>query len=69
MLPEMQELVEKYKPYVIWSDGDWESSPEYFGSKEFLAWLYNESPSKDYVVTNDRYLKVNRSMFLHQNFY
>ena len=29
--------------------------PEYFGSQEFLAWLFNESPSKDYVVTNDRW--------------
>ena len=24
-------------------------------STEFLAWLFNESPSKDYVVTNDRW--------------
>jgi len=54
MLPELKELVESFKPYVLWSDGDWEASSDYFGSKEFLAWLYNESPSKDYVVTNDR---------------
>ena len=58
MMPEMKELIEAYKPYVIWSDGDWESNPEYFGSEEFLAWLYNESPSKDYIVTNDRYLGI-----------
>jgi alpha-L-fucosidase len=54
MIPEMKELIEKYAPYVIWSDGDWEALPEYFGSEDFLAWLYNESPSKDYIVTNDR---------------
>ncbi len=54
MMPEMKELIEKYAPHVIWSDGDWETYPEYFGSEEFLAWLYNESPSKDYIVTNDR---------------
>ena len=54
MIPEMKELIEKYAPHVIWSDGDWETLPEYWGSEEFLAWLYNESPSKDYIVTNDR---------------
>jgi alpha-L-fucosidase len=54
MQPEMKELVERFKPHVLWSDGDWEASSEYFGSKEFLAWLYNESPVKDFIVTNDR---------------
>ena len=54
MLPELKELVTTYKPEIIWSDGDWEAKPEYFGSQSFLAWLYNESPSKDTVVTNDR---------------
>ena len=54
MLPEMMEMVTKYKPDVIWSDGDWEALPEYFGSQDFLAWLYNDSPVKDTVVVNDR---------------
>ena len=54
MLPELKELVTTYKPEVLWTDGDWMATPEYFGSKEFLAWLYNDSPSKDTVVTNDR---------------
>ena len=54
MQPEMKELVERFNPHVLWSDGDWEASSEYFGSKEFLAWLYNESEVKDTVVTNDR---------------
>lgn len=54
-IPEMKELIEKYKPLVLWSDGDWEASDEYWQSKEFLAWLYNESPVKDSIVTNDRW--------------
>ena len=56
MLPEIQELVTHYEPDILWSDGDWEASPGYFGSRDFLAWLYNDSPVKDSVVTNDRYL-------------
>lgn len=55
MLPEMKELVETFEPHVWWSDGDWEAHPEFWGSQEFLAWLYNESPVKDMVVTNDRW--------------
>jgi alpha-L-fucosidase len=39
---------------VLWSDGDWEADPDYFGSQEFLAWLYNDSPARDQIVTNDR---------------
>lgn len=55
ILPEMKELIETYEPHVLWSDGDWEANDTYWKSQEFLAWLYNDSPVKDYVVTNDRW--------------
>ena len=54
-IPELHELIEKYRPEVVWSDGDWEASDAYWKSKEFLSWLYNESPVKDTVVVNDRW--------------
>ncbi len=53
--PQMKELVSKYRPDVFWTDGDWEVSDEVWKSKEFLAWLYNESPVKNSVVTYDRW--------------
>ncbi|XP_046735105.1 alpha-L-fucosidase isoform X2 [Diprion similis] len=53
--PELLELVNNYHPEVIWSDGDWDASDTYWKSKEFLAWLYNDSPVKDTVVVNDRW--------------
>ncbi|XP_063986522.1 plasma alpha-L-fucosidase-like [Diachasmimorpha longicaudata] len=55
VIPEMHEIVEKYKPEVFWSDGDGGTSEEYWKSKEFIAYLYNDSPVRDTVVVNDRW--------------
>jgi alpha-L-fucosidase len=55
MWPQMKDLVNTYKPDVFWTDGEWDDSDSLFHSREFLAWLYNESPVKDRVVTYDRW--------------
>ncbi|KAK0177393.1 hypothetical protein PV328_001451 [Microctonus aethiopoides] len=53
--PEMLELINKYEPEVFWSDGEWEAPDTYWKSKEFLTWLFNDSPVKNTVVVNDRW--------------
>lgn len=54
-LPQIYDLINTYQPDVLWTDGDWESSSDYWMSKEFLAWLYNESPVRDKIVVTDRW--------------
>jgi alpha-L-fucosidase len=55
---QLKELVENYQPSLIFADGgEWDGSDEYWKTKEFLAWLYNDSPVKDEVVVNDRFAK------------
>lgn len=61
MIPQMKDIVNRYQPEVIFADGEWDYSSEELKSEEFLAWLYNESPVKDFVVVNDRWGKETRS--------
>ncbi|CAH1777897.1 unnamed protein product [Owenia fusiformis] len=55
LLPELIDLVTKYEPEVLWTDGHWDTDSTYWKSKEFLAWLYNKSPVRATVVINDRW--------------
>lgn len=56
-----------HRKQVVWSDGDWEAPDDYWASKEFIAWLYNDSPVRDTVVTNDRWGKD--TLCRHGDFY
>jgi alpha-L-fucosidase len=55
MFPQFKDLVTRYKPSIIFSDGEWELPSSEWHSPELLAWLFNQSPVKDDVVINDRW--------------
>lgn len=67
MIPQMKDLVLRYEPSLLWTDGEWERPSQDWRSTEFLAWLFNESPVKDEVAVNDRWGKETRST--HGGFY
>ena len=55
MWPQMKDLINTYRPDVFWTDGEWDAPDTLWKSKEFLTWLYNESPVKNSIVVNDRW--------------
>lgn len=55
MTPQFKDLVTRYKPSLIFSDGEWELPDTAWQSEALLAWLFNESPVKNDVVINDRW--------------
>lgn len=60
LIPMLKELVEKYQPATLFTDGEWEHTSDVWHSTEFLQWLYNESSVKDFIVPNDRWGKETR---------
>jgi len=67
MFPQFQDLVRRYGPDIIWSDGEWEMDWESWRSPELLAWLFNNAPNEKDLVINDRWGKGIRHK--HGGFY
>jgi len=51
-MAELVDLVEKYQPELIWSDGEWEASSDYWQSRKFLDWYSTKVKTG---VWNDRW--------------
>jgi alpha-L-fucosidase len=62
MLPQLKDLVQRYKPDIVWPDGEWDHPSTTWRSTEFLAWLFNESDAPKDVAVNDRWGKECRNV-------
>ena len=60
LFPQFKDVVTRYEPSIIFSDGEWDLTSAEWRSPELLAWLFNESTVKDEVVVNDRWGKDSR---------
>jgi alpha-L-fucosidase len=61
MIPQMKDLVTRYKPDILWTDGEWDKSSREWKSEEFLSWLFDDSAVKGNIVVNDRWGSETRS--------
>jgi len=58
LIPQLKELVSNYEPSLIFSDaGEWIYNDEFWKTKDFLSWLYNDSARNKEIVVNDRWFK------------
>ncbi|NQT88758.1 alpha-L-fucosidase [bacterium] len=64
--PQFKDVIAKYKPEVVFADGEWAMDYKAWRSEELLAWVFNESPVRDTIVLNDRWGKVRGK---HGSFY
>ena len=60
MIPQFKDVVTRYEPSLIFSDGEWDLPSSEWRSEEMLAWLFNETAVRDKVVVNDRWGKETR---------
>jgi alpha-L-fucosidase len=67
MIPQMKDLVTRYNPDVLWTDGEWEHKASTWKSTEFLSWLFNNSAVSKDIVVNDRW--GNDTKGKHGSFY
>lgn len=55
MIPQFKDVVTRYQPAIIFSDGEWDMASKDWKSEQLLAWLFNEPSCKKEVVINDRW--------------
>eukprot|EP01112_Ceratiomyxa_fruticulosa_P001424 TRINITY_DN1150_c0_g1_i1.p1 TRINITY_DN1150_c0_g1~~TRINITY_DN1150_c0_g1_i1.p1 ORF type:complete len:465 (+),score=88.69 TRINITY_DN1150_c0_g1_i1:840-2234(+) len=67
MLPQMTDIINTYKPSILWGDGCLDYSSTFWKTPEFLSWVFNESPVCDYIAINDRW--GNDTLWKHGGFY
>lgn len=53
MIPQFKDLITKYKPEVLFTDGEWDNNAEQWHARELISWYYNTVGSD--AIVNDRW--------------
>ncbi len=53
LIPQLKELVNRYKPTVLFTDGEWRNSSEQWHARELISWYYNTVGEE--AIVNDRW--------------
>lgn len=53
MIPQFKELVTKYKPTILFTDGEWRNTSEQWHATELISWYYNTVGEE--AIVNDRW--------------
>jgi alpha-L-fucosidase len=67
LFPQFKDLATRYRPDIVWADGEWDLPWQQWRSPELLAWLFNHAPNESDLVINDRWGKGTRHK--HGGFY
>ena len=54
MYPQWMDLIDNYKPDVLWLDGDWVANSTVWRTPELVAYAFNDGPTADTIVVDDR---------------
>jgi len=60
ILPQAKDYIDNYDPDILWFDGEWQRSAEYYKTPEIVAYFYNNAVGKKEVAANDRIGKGTR---------
>ena len=52
---QLTDVVETYEPDDVYADSEWDWNSDWWKSRDWLAWLFNDSPVRDRVTVNDRW--------------
>ena len=61
MIPQLKELVARYKPTVLFTDGEWRNTAEQWHATELISWYYNTVGEE--AIVNDRWGEGQRHGF------
>ena len=63
---QIKELWDRYRPSILWGDGEWDHSADHWRAREIVSWYYNQAANEERdVLVNDRLGVDTRYYYVH----